>query len=1839
MCSRTFKSNLTRNRHEESCTGHPHECRICNAVLCSLRNLNNHQARCIRKKHEDARNEHCEREAALQVRLEEQQRSHLHRSVTEEGCYQHQEEEEAEAEAQGSSDKYQCVLCPQTFTNIKQFRDHRQSHYDRKKKKKSVCICHTCKKHCQSRAELTDHLREAHNVDNDLNAPKLKCSDCNECFDTHYQLHAHRMKQRHGNPTPHPRSIRLDDKTVKMPWETDPGVKPPWTWIDAQGIPRTDYEFMHVYNENRDTILAPHDPGVVRGIYNFPVADYVGETSIMRPHLEQILQFETSAFKINAAFGLILRHVETGEYRYFTAYYNNTVLDVPFRVSRASDINPLLKELEHNTSIDSVMKKRESTKWEKVYITNVAYFIYRTGYAIGHPPRMRPGRILPEYISQSHVIVTLDANQHDRTPYNDHLCAFRCLAWSVGGRNGLERRTSGYYHSWRNYQIEQGVTDLPVDSRRFKGVQFKDLPDFEECFERRVFVYSLSEDKSCVSVYQSMRPSDDIGYIDLYLNLFEHHFSLITDFEGYARKFACRFCQRAFDRAYNLKRHEPLCCNRVKYKLPGGIFSPPLTIFEELEQTIGVVVDPSLRYYPWFAVFDFESVLKPKTPTPLQPRATEGQAPAGEENNGLISEDDEYEADDQQPQHQQQRDEEEQEEEQEQEQDEGVRCTPRTEWTATHMPVCVSVSSNVEGFTHPRCIIDDDADNLVKLMCDYLSGIQAAAAAKAQERWQTVLDSIEEVKAEFPVAPLDDLDPRTRAPVQTDEELHHQTECPSDIAGMDYVNAREIHAKRCESLHGRFKKYISVMPVLGFNSSKYDLNLIKQYFPKHLNLATDCDYVIKKTNQYTAIATSKFKFLDIVNYLAAGCSYSKFLKAYDVEESKSYFPYEWFDDVGKLDYPALPPYESFYSRLKNANVLDVEHSEWREDGSVGVPPADGRAKYQELLRIWHDKGMTKFEHFVEHYANLDTGPFVQAAEKLQKYYFDMEVDVFKVAISAPGVARRLLFEHARSNNRYFASFSPEHEDLYHKLKKCAFGGPSIIFKRYAKVGETLIRDNPEKECKSIAGYDCNGLYLWAIGEALPVLFPIRRLEETNFKPEVSWRHLEMYIWMNWRMTQDGVHIQHKMNSGKEFPVGPFRLDGYAAGDVATGETPRGYEFHGCWTHGHDPALCGFNRDSYGNVKFNVTEKSRLEQAKKRKDTEERERYIRARRIDLTVIYECEFAALKKDDPSVNALSAHMFPEFYLSYPRQVSTETLLRHVESGLLTGFLQVDIRVPEQWPPGKERDVSPQEYFSEMSPIFCNSEVHFNDWGETMQNYSLSRQAGQMTNSRKLLVGGMAADKIFLATNLLKWYLERGLEVTRVYDVVEYRFEKCFEGFCDFISDARREGDRDSSKEILGETCKVLGNSSYGSLLLDKTKHSNVKYVHHCHQVHLAVNDPQFKSACDLPGDMYEIEMSKKTVSLDIPVQLAFATLQSAKLKLLEFYYDCLDHYIDRSDFEITHADTDSIYFTTSGATLEDVVKPAKLEEFKHALYGHCYDRDSSGEPFRASDTNWFPRRCCHTHAKHDKRERGLFKLEASGVELIALASKTYYLKREDAADSVKAKGINKRALIEPRGLYMSALRDRQTGSATNVGFRAVDNTIKTYSQTRTGFNFFYAKRKVLEDGITTVPLSITLNPWEEYNVVVLRADKNCLSNDYQCAMRKHGHLFRSCTQLFSYELCIYNDAPAAAVDVLKSKNNKKIHSLVRAISPKHSWYTARDDVMSEILWQKINTVRHRVILELRECRGRLVVHPGWDSYFTCGLSQKMAEITKPAQFPGMDMMSVFWEERLADLRFMES
>jgi hypothetical protein len=66
-------------------------------------------------------------------------------------------------------------------------------------------------------------------------------------------------------------------------------------------------------------------------------------------------------------------------------------------------------------------------------------------------------------------------------------------------------------------------------------------------------------------------------------------------------------------------------------------------------------------------------------------------------------------------------------------------------------------------------------------------------------------------------------------------------------------------------------------------------------------------------------------------------------------------------------------------------------------------------------------------------------------------------------------------------------------------------------------------------------------------------------------------------------------------------------------------------------------------------------------------------------------------------------------------------------------------------------------------------------------------AEEKGIMSQPRKSLVGSMYGEKIMIITPLLKWYLIKGLVVTRIYQVVEYSPAKCFQIFGEAVSNAR--------------------------------------------------------------------------------------------------------------------------------------------------------------------------------------------------------------------------------------------------------------------------------------------------------------------------------------------------------------------------------------------------------------------------------------------------------------------
>ena len=87
--------------------------------------------------------------------------------------------------------------------------------------------------------------------------------------------------------------------------------------------------------------------------------------------------------------------------------------------------------------------------------------------------------------------------------------------------------------------------------------------------------------------------------------------------------------------------------------------------------------------------------------------------------------------------------------------------------------------------------------------------------------------------------------------------------------------------------------------------------------------------MIKKANQFVSFKIGDVQLLDIMNFLGGATILDTFFKTYKTAETKGFVPYEWFDCPQKMNNSELPPYDAFFSKLRNVNPLEKDYSEFQ----------------------------------------------------------------------------------------------------------------------------------------------------------------------------------------------------------------------------------------------------------------------------------------------------------------------------------------------------------------------------------------------------------------------------------------------------------------------------------------------------------------------------------------------------------------------------------------------------------------------------------------------------------------------------------------------------------------------------------------------------------------------------------------------------------------------------------------------------------------------------------------------------------------------------------------------
>ena len=1145
------------------------------------------------------------------------------------------------------------------------------------------------------------------------------CDVCRRSFTRERDLDRHKRTVQCGGP-PQPGPAPKRRRTVARLNE-DPVLAPPVEHAANDELSSAIRDFVH---ENWASVRTHVVNGPVQTRYNRRLTSL--DTRDLHDQLFLLFDQQTTAFKLNCSFGFVLKAKESGRLRYYHSSNNccGRYLEEPSLITNRDDFESFLERIRESDILQWAVAQRPNSDWICEMVTNATFFVNRIeDYPIGCV-----GVNLPDYVKHNKAIVRLDKDSHG-VIYRDNLCLFRCLALHLG------REAAALYAEY---------TDTPVHA--FVGVTLDDLHKVESKFETNVVVYQLVPTGNEKTMAELVRRSPAQYQETMYLNVYEAHFSYIKDIRMYSHSYKCSKCEQALWKCpYDLHRHELTCEAGVNQIYKGGVYRPPSSIFQRLDDE-GITVPEALRFYPFRATFDFECYFD------------RDNVPAD---------------------------------------------TNTLQWSARHVPLSVSMASNVPGYEPAQCYVTDgDSDKLVADMMDHLTAISDAAFESLKPSYESVLDKLKMLQEEWDSA---------------EEECGlEEAENEDEVAGKNRTNP-------FKKLLDQLFSWLQQLPVIGFNSGKYDLNMIKRSFVPLL--ISNNAAVIKRQNTFMCFSTTNLKFLDVTQYLAPGVSYDKYLKAYGCELQKGHFPYEYMDGIGKLEDRALPPQAAFFSQLKNEGISDTD--------------------YAACQAVWGDNQMTTMRDYLIWYNNRDVTPFLDAIAKQAGFYKHQNIDMFKDGISVPGLSLLHLFNDL-PNDTYFVTFNRTNSDLHKLVKDNIVGGPAIIFHRYHEKNVTRIRGGGET-CRSIVGYDANALYLWAIMQDMPTGWYTRRREENKFRPQQAQPYGQMAIqWLTRESDRTGCTIRHQGN-GREKRIGKLPVDGWCA------ETCTAYQFHGCFWHGCPK--CHTDPEET-NPKNNKTMATLLA------DTKKHTTYLR-RHVKVVEMWECDWK--RERDP----------------LPRQkwnMTQQQIIAAVVDGTLFGMVECDVRVPDNL----------HEYFAEMQPVFKNTTVTRDDIGPFMQQYAEENDI--MSAPRRMLVGSFHGIKLLLATPLLRWYLAHGLVVDRVYQVVSYEPNPCFQRFGESVSAARRAGDADTDRAIIGDTMKLLGNSAYGKTVTNVDRHHDVKY---CTEVGTSrlISNKRFRQLDVVTDDAYEVTSSKARVTYDLPHHIGFFVYQYAKLRMLEFYYDFVD------------------------------------------------------------------------------------------------------------------------------------------------------------------------------------------------------------------------------------------------------------------------------------------------------------------------------------------------------------
>ena len=160
----------------------------------------------------------------------------------------------------------------------------------------------------------------------------------------------------------------------------------------------------------------------------------------------------------------------------------------------------------------------------------------------------------------------------------------------------------------------------------------------------------------------------------------------------------------------------------------------------------------------------------------------------------------------------------------------------------------------------------------------------------------------------------------------------------------------------------------------------------------------------------------------------------------------------------------------------------------------------------------------------------------------------------------------------------------------------------------------------------------------------------------------------------------------------------------------------------------------------------------------------------------------------------------------------------------------------------------------------------------------------------SRKLVCSLLPKKHYVVFRDTLKFYLERGMKVTKVHRAIRFEVKAMLADYIKFNTDQRAAAGKDECKRTF---FKIINNAPYGKTIENVAKRTNIKVLTDMEKARRMAEKPQCINFRLFNSDLVAVESRKVNQVINKPFQLGFAVLEYSKLHMYRTYATLKDNF----------------------------------------------------------------------------------------------------------------------------------------------------------------------------------------------------------------------------------------------------------------------------------------------------------------------------------------------------------